>query len=89
MVGIIIALNSEAKYLINKLENVRQTTITNKPAYIGKLCGKEVIIVVCGIGKVSSSIATQKVIDDFSPKYIINVGSSGGTNDTVKVRIFT
>ncbi|MBQ3596840.1 MAG: 5'-methylthioadenosine/S-adenosylhomocysteine nucleosidase [Clostridia bacterium] len=88
MIGIIIALHSEAKHLIDKLQDVTQTKITNKPAFVGKLNGKKVVIVVCGIGKVSSAIATQKVIDTYSPQYIINVGSCGGTNNSVKVKEF-
>ena len=38
----------------------------------------EIIMLVCGIGKVNSASATQILICTFKPDYIVNVGVAGG-----------
>lgn len=88
MIGIVIALKSEAKYLLENIEQKQQIKLLDKTAYKGKLFGKDVVVGVSGIGKVSSAITTQKIIDDYTPEYIINIGSSGGTNNSVNVKEF-
>ena len=88
MIGIIFALKAEAKQTIDKIENLEQIKLLDKLAYKGTLFNKEVVLVVSGIGKVSSAISTQAVIDNFKPEYILNVGTSGGTDTSVKVKNF-
>ena len=88
MIGIVIALQSEAKPILEKVENLKKIIFLDKLAYQGKLFNKDVVIVICGIGKVSAGISTQALIDKFTPEYILNVGTSGGTDTSVKVKNF-
>ncbi len=85
MIGIIVALKSEAQPLIDTLENVSTTEISSKPCYLGEIGGKKVAVVISGIGKVSASLTTQAVIDKLGASAIINYGTCGGTNSIVNV----
>lgn len=85
MIGIIIALKSEAKYFIKKIENVKETSVLDKKAYTGEFCGKKIVVAISGIGKVSAALTAQKIIDDYSPDYLLNFGSVGAVNNTVSV----
>ena len=85
MIGIIIALKSEAKYFIEKIENVKETSVLDKKAYTGEFCEKKIVLSISGIGKVSAALTAQKIIDDYSPEYLLNFGSVGAVNDAVGV----
>ncbi len=86
MIAIIVALNSEANPFIEKIKNKKQSFISGKKVITGKVLDKEVVLCVCGIGKVNAALATQMLIDKFNPDYVFNFGSAGGTNASVKVR---
>lgn len=85
MFAILFALESEAKSLLNKVTNKTKIDFLDKTAYSCSINSNDAIIVITGIGKVSASICAQAVIDKFSPKFIINAGSCGGTNTSVKI----
>ena len=51
----------------------------------GEICGKEVVAVECGIGKVNAAICAQVMIDLFKPEAIINSGIAGALNDKISI----
>lgn len=75
--GIIAALEFEEKLFKSQFENVEETVLLNKPAYKGTIGDNEVIVMQCGMGKVSAGICAQALIDKFHPDYIINTGCAG------------
>ena len=83
MVGIVIALKSEAKQLLKDVSQLESIKLLDKTAYKCKINGIDTVIAISGIGKVSAGITTQAIIDKFSPDYIINAGTCGGTDKTV------
>ena len=85
MICFVIALKSEAKTLLDKVENLSEISLADKPAYSCKIGGNDAIIAISGIGKVSAALTTQLLIDKFNPEYIVNFGTCGGLNDSVKV----
>lgn len=85
MIGFIIALSSEAQTLLEVMEEQKQLNINDKIAYEGKIDGKNVIIAISGIGKVNAALTTQLIIDKYSPDFIINYGTCGGVNSSVKI----
>lgn len=85
MIGIVVALKSEAMPLINKIQNAKEIKLCNKPCFIGKLADKDVALIISGIGKVSASLSTQALIDKLGATAIINYGTCGGTNSSVNV----
>ena len=84
MIGIIIALPSEAKSLLNSIGEIKEIKLLDKTAYECSICNHKAVIAISGIGKVNASLATQAVIDRYSPKFILNFGTCGGVNDSVQ-----
>lgn len=78
MFGIVVALKKEAEYFLNTITNKVEFKLGDKPAYSGSISGKELVLVISGIGKVSAAISTQLLIDKYSPDFILNFGTAGG-----------
>lgn len=85
MIGFVIALKSEAEYLLNRVEDKKQITLADKEAYLCKICKKDCVIAISGIGKVNAGLTTQILIDKFNVDCIFNFGSCGGTNNSVEL----
>ena len=85
MICFVIALKKETEGLLNKATDLTEFKIADKPAYSCKLNGKDCIIAISGIGKVSSALTTQLLIDKYNPKFIINFGTCGGMNNSVEI----
>ncbi len=83
--GIIAALKYEEDLFRAELSDVKKITLLNKPAYTGILGDNEVIIMQCGMGKVSAGICAQTIIDMYHPDYIINTGCAGALDPELKV----
>lgn len=83
--GIIAALKYEEDLFRAQLSNVTKVTLLNKPAYTGFLGDNEVIIMQCGMGKVSAGICAQAMIDNYHPDFIINTGCAGALNPELKI----
>ncbi len=85
MICFVIALKKEVEGLLKKATDLKEFKIADKPAYSCKLNGKDCIVAISGIGKVSSALTTQLLIDKFCPKFIINFGTCGGMNNSVEI----
>lgn len=83
--GIIGAMEPEVAILKDKLENCVTTEYASFTFYEGSLAGHDVVIVQSGIGKVAAALATAFLIDKFSPDYVVNTGSAGGFEQSLKV----
>ncbi len=83
--GIIGAMESEVAILKGKLQNCETTTHAGYTFYQGQLNGNDVVIVQSGIGKVPAALATAILIDKFQPDYVVNTGSAGGFEQSLKV----
>ncbi len=84
MTGIICALQYEAELLISKLENKQEKRIGSIIFNQGKLNGQDVVIAVCGVGKVFAAICAQTMILEYAPDIIINTGVAGAVNETLR-----
>lgn len=78
-IGIIAAMEKEVvnfKKMMKDLKEVKKQHIT---FYVGEINNNEIILVVSGIGKVSSGIIVATMVNTFDNiDRIINVGVSGG-----------
>jgi len=83
--GIIGAMEPEVAILKAKLENCTTTEYASYTFYEGTLNGNSVVIVQSGIGKVAAALATAFLIEKFSPDYVVNTGSAGGFDQSLKV----
>ncbi|VVB07788.1 unnamed protein product [Arabis nemorensis] len=52
---------------------------------IGKIQGKKVVYVRCGIGMVNAAAATQQMIDVFDVKGIVHFGIAGNINNSMSI----
>ena len=85
MVCFVIALKKEAQELLSKVKDLKEFMLADKPCYSCTINGKDVIIAISGIGKVSAALTTQLLIDKYSPKFIFNFGTCGGMNNSVEI----
>lgn len=83
--GIIGAMEPEVAILKGQLTNPEVTEIAGFTFYQGQLNGDDVVIVQSGIGKVAAALATALLIDKFAPDYVVNTGSAGGFDQSLKV----
>ncbi len=88
MIVIISAMEKEAASLIEDFSERKKLIIAGKEAYQGTLFGKDVLLVISGIGKVSAAIAAQAAIDKYSPEYVLNFGTAGGLCNKASARNF-
>ncbi len=85
MTGIICAMQIEADGLIALAENTSAQTIAGMSFTTGTLFGKDVVIVVCGVGKVNAAMCTFALIDKFNPDAVINSGVAGAVSPLVTI----
>lgn len=84
-IAIIGAIDPELKALIGKLTEHKEVKVGHFIFIEGKLLGKDIIIAKCGVGKVSSAMITQKIIDEFQPQAIIMTGSCGALKEDLRI----
>ena len=75
MIGIIVAMQSEAKNLKTYIDNPIIKKISSVEFTIGKVYGKDVCIAISGIGKVLAAITD----------FIISTGVAGGLDKDLKI----
>lgn len=85
IIGIIGAMDIEVDALADSMSRKKVTEISGIKFYQGKLCGKDVVIAKCGIGKVFASICAQTMILKFNPSVIINTGVAGTLDSEIHV----
>lgn len=75
--GIIGAMEQEIETLLEHMENKNCTRRAGSDFYEGRLCGLDVVVVQCGIGKVNAALCTQILCDCFAVTHIVNTGIAG------------
>jgi S-ribosylhomocysteine lyase LuxS involved in autoinducer biosynthesis len=63
--------------LKSKLEDQKVTKIGPMEFFEGRLAGCEVVIVMCGVGKVHAAMCTQVLCSNFGVTHIVNTGVAG------------
>ena len=84
MIGAVIALDSEASALLDNMEVENITTLYGKPVYAGKAFGKDVLLCVCGVGKVNAAAGTCAVLAK-GADIVLNFGVAGGLDDKTEL----
>lgn len=79
MIAIICAMDEETKGLISDIGNYTVHVVGNFKFYEGTLCGQNVVVSGCGVGKVCAATVTAVAIEKFAPELVINSGVAGGT----------
>lgn len=84
-VGIVCACDAELAPFLPALEGCRTVEKAMLKFHEGRLCGVEVVAVVCGVCKVNAAIASQLLIDDFAVGAILNSGTAGGMDPRLRI----
>ena len=77
MIGIICAMEVEADAVRALLRDPREETVSGVRFTCGTVSGKDVVLAVCGVGKVYAALCTEAMILKYSPDAIVNVGVAG------------
>ena len=85
MIGIIGAMTVEVEALKELMTDKCDKVISGMTYTSGKLSGKDVVITVCGEGKVNAAMCAQTMCLEYKPEIIVNTGVAGGLADGLKV----
>ena len=83
--GIIAALEVEVNLLKNALNNINTVKCAGTDIHTGTIGKCNVVLMQCGIGKVSAALGTQAMISRFQPDCVINTGCAGGIAKGIKI----
>ena len=85
MIGIICAMKIEADAIRASLSDTKTESVSGVEFTTGTLHGKEIVIAVCGIGKVFAAICTEAMILRYAPSLIVNSGVAGTLTDALSI----
>jgi len=85
MIGVIGAMEEEVTLLCEAMGKFTKEKIGIFEFFTGRIEGKNVTILRCGIGKVNAAVGCALLIQKFAPDCIINTGSAGGIHSDLKV----
>lgn len=86
MVGFVVAMEVEARPLLEKMEIRESFKLTSRHCLAGKLYGKEAALIISDIGKVNAASATQALLSKFPQiDKIVNYGVAGAVNPALKI----
>ncbi|MBE6931437.1 MAG: 5'-methylthioadenosine/adenosylhomocysteine nucleosidase [Ruminococcaceae bacterium] len=83
--GIISAMTSELRALVEAADIAKETVIGGNTYYEGTLNGVKVVMVKGGVGKTLAASCTQTLINVFDVGGIVFTGIAGGVGDETKV----
>ena len=78
-IGIIAAMKVEMNLILDRFDNIEETTMFSTKFYQGVINNTECVLVNSGIGKVNAAIASFTLINEYGCDLIINTGIAGAT----------
>ena len=85
VIGIIGAMEEEVAALKSAMNPKEIVNYASMQFCKGMLCGKEVVVVRSGIGKVNAAICAQSLIDKFEIDMLINTGIAGSLDADIDI----
>lgn len=84
-IGIIGAMSVETEGLLAEMTDKKTHTVSGVTYTEGKLCGRDVVVATCGIGKVFAAICAEAMILRFGVTALLNTGVAGGLSPMLEV----
>lgn len=84
-IGIIAAMEEEILLLRKQMQNCQTEVIAGTEYDLGRIGAYEVVLMQCGIGKVSAALGAQAMILRYQPDCIINTGCAGAMAKGLKI----
>lgn len=85
MLGIIGAMPEEVEQLKQEMDQVQVISAAGMEFYKGRLEGRNVVVVRCGVGKVNAAMCVQILADRFEVNGIINTGIAGSLRAEINI----
>ena len=85
VIGIIGAMDVEVNTLKEAAKITKTTEVCGMEFCEGKIDGKNVVIVKCGMGKVNAGLCANTLINDFGCTKIINTGVAGSLDNKIDI----
>ena len=85
MIGIIGAMANETKKLYEMMTDTEVKVIAGMNFQKGKLQGKDVVVVQCGVGKVNAAVCSQILCDVYHVDAMINTGIAGSLRNEINI----
>lgn len=83
--GIIGAMEPEVITLKDAMTDKKTTTYAGMEFCEGKLDGRDVVVVQCGMGKVNAGVCAQLLITEFQVARVINTGVAGSLDARINI----
>lgn len=83
--GIIGAMTVEVQTLKSLMEGLNIVHRAGMEFYEGTLEGLDVVVVVCGVGKVNAALCVQVLCDCFGVTHVVNTGVAGSLDSTLDI----
>lgn len=85
MIGIIAAMRVELEQLLAASEVLETKEVSGLHFTVARLSGADVVMTVCGEGKVNAALCAEAMILLYAPTLIINTGVAGALSPTLHV----
>lgn len=85
MIGFVIAMKKEAQILLNHTKILSRAEKGGREIITGIAFGRDVVLCVCGVGKVNAATGTEYLLTKYPVRAIVNFGVAGGLNDSMKI----
>jgi adenosylhomocysteine nucleosidase len=83
--AIVSAIHEELRALLGSLEGARVAHHGGRAFHTGRLAGREVVLVLSGIGKVAAAATAALAIHHFGSRALLFTGVAGGLGGAVRV----
>lgn len=83
VLGIIGAMSEEVEILKENMDIEETKTVAGMDFYVGTIEGKDVVLVMSGVGKVNMATCTQILVDHFNVSALLNSGVAGTLDETL------
>ena len=83
---VVVAMEVEAKVLLEQMNNIKEKNKHGYTFYEGKIDDKNIVILLSGVGIINSSSALTTAIIKYNPKTIINYGIAGAMSKSIHTK---
>ena len=85
MIGLITAMPCEAAFFENIMTDKRSVKLGTSTFTRGKIGSTEVVLSVCGVGKVFAGVCANTMIVDLGCTHIVNIGVAGSLDKNIGI----
>ncbi len=85
MIAILGAMKAEVDSLIKEIVDLKQEKAGGFNFVSGTICGHEVVVARCGVGKVNAAACTQALLTAYAPEVVINTGVAGSLSPALDI----